>query len=159
MSLLVGSLSGSSVFDFLVFEILGWMWYILGYLALWYHGWMVAWLLPWMLPFLIFWMDFIPQSSRKTSRLARRLAHGDVLCAYDSRLIILSAYMCYPWWSSFLTSNSRWLLSLTSRADVFTETLYMPAAVMWFPPWPPDGVITHCVMFLLVVCCHLGVSL
>ena len=105
-------------------------------------------------------MDYNSRGSRRARRLALMKANGDVLISLHARWMVLSAYMCCSWWAAALSSMALWLASFARSHDKLVTTLHAPLKLIqwWFPPWPPDGILTHVIMFFVVLSCQLFVS-
>jgi hypothetical protein len=127
-------------------EIFRWLIYFSVFTALLsyrYFGKGLSLFLPWTAPL---WMDFDQgQIMLKTSQCFQ---------AYDVRLMVLSCYCIYPWWSPFFGgSTAMWMVSYFKAIHFGDEMIFYPShwiienAILW----PPDGILLQCLMFVFCI--------
>lgn len=149
--------NGSCIwFDMVLMSVVPWFWYLFG-LVLWHLSSLILLgLEPFLQPMTLFFMDHTCSASRRACRLARPMERREIILALDCRLLVLSEFMCYYWWSCFLASSSRWYASLLLSVSSLKHCLSFPRVYLlrWFPPWPPDGWITNVLLFIIVVASH-----
>ena len=91
-------------------------------------------------------------ASRRGTRLSRSCTSSLIL-AFDVRLMVLTCYCCYPWWTHFLSSSAKWYVSLYASQDKLEDIILFPTT--WFTPratiWPPDGIVLNAILFGLLI--------
>ena len=125
----------------LCLEVFQWLILITTYMILNVLNWnsyILSWHIPWIS---LFWMDY-------------QTVDAQSLEVYDVRLMILSHYCLYPWWS-FLSSNRclQWNVSLCKAMNNGYIALHQPSAWM-LQSWilrPPDGVISRAIVISVIL--------
>ena len=86
---------------------------------------------------------------------------GTILTAYHCHYMLLSSFQLYPWWSPFFSACSIWMAHWLQAADGIVDRLYLPLDFLhwWIPPWPPDGLLTSLLMFIIIVGCQCYVAI
>ena len=71
--------------------------------------------------------------------------------------MILDSVMLYSWWSRWFSSCSTCHVSFSIVMSSAVPRWFAPIAILeaWFPPWPPNGIVSNIVMDF----CLLGYSL
>ena len=113
-------------FDALLSSVISWLWYLFG-LALWHIIFIVlSGVELWLQPMTLFFMDHCRSASRKACCLSRPLEYSKIILALDCRLMVLSEFMSYSWWSCFVASYGRWSSSFLSGVCLLKQCLSLP---------------------------------
>ena len=137
----------------LLLESSGWVLYIMSYIILFFYRQVSNIIAKYTLPLItLFYLDFDRGPNRKTRRTRQSIQSCPIICL-DYRYAVYTAYCLYPWWNFIFGGANRWYTCFSNSLDTGYERLEVPTK--WFEQyailWPPNGIITSCFMFALVL--------
>ena len=144
----------------LVPQLLTWLLYSCGYTLLLIFT-ILSHIMSTLIPFSVyFFMDYDRgPATRKTLRLIQQHHDPCIISAFDTRLMILTGYCIYPWWTCFLSTPAIWYASLLKAYDKLEWQVSLPCA--WLSKrivkWPPDGIILRIILFSFLIIAQLAV--
>jgi hypothetical protein len=132
-----------------------WIYYIIGYISLYLVRHTTSLLKPLITFVTPFWIDFDHGPTRQALRASTH-CHSKIILCFDHRLLILSEYCTYPWWTPFFSSPAKWFASIFRTLDSNEFHLQQPSKwiMHWAMLWPPDGPILRIFILIFLILTH-----